>query len=126
MGRVHEQHVAVSGDRRIEPRLQFGVQELPLFANMLGQVFLGGTGIARTRCQRNPRPARNRRTWVGPRRRPVNVAIRSQASATVRTGASVSDVVIAAVWAAKSLTGPVTSHRRRPSNPPARYAATYR
>jgi len=82
--------------------------------------------MARVRRHRNPCPARKRRTWVGPRRRPVSVSIRSAASATVRTGHTVSEVLMASMCPAKSLTGPVTSHGRRPLRPPSRYAATYR
>ena len=79
-----------AGHGRIQSGPQLVVQELPLLPDMLGQVFLGGIGMARMRRHWNPNPFRNVRIWVGSRRRPVNCSIRSHASAAVRTGAAVS------------------------------------
>ena len=62
MHRVAEEHMALSRQSGIQQRLQFLVEKPGLIGDMFLQVFLGGTGIARTRCQRNPRSFKNRRT----------------------------------------------------------------
>ena len=62
MGRVDEEHVTLSCHGRIEAWLQDGFEKLGLDFNVLGQVFLGGTGITRTRWNFSPRPLRNLRT----------------------------------------------------------------
>ena len=49
MGRVHEEHVTLSRLGGVQARLQFGVEKSRLDCDVLGQVFLGGTGIMRTR-----------------------------------------------------------------------------
>ena len=45
MGRIDEEHMAVSGFSGIQLRLQFGVVKSRLGLDVLGQVFLGGTLI---------------------------------------------------------------------------------
>src|SRR5262245_3496030 len=86
MGRVHEEHMTLSRHSGIEAWLQVGFEKLGLNFDVLGHVFLGGTGITRTRWNFRPRSLRNLRTWLGPRRRPVSWKMRSHASATVWTG----------------------------------------
>jgi hypothetical protein len=49
MGRVHKEHVTSSCMGVVQERLQFGVEKIGLGLDVLGQVFLGGTGITRTR-----------------------------------------------------------------------------
>ena len=49
MGRVDEEHVTFTGLGDGQDRLQFGLEKSGLVCNVLGQVFFGGTGIARTR-----------------------------------------------------------------------------
>ena len=72
MGRIDEEHMAVSGFSGIQLRLQFGVVKSRLGLDVLGQVFLGGTGIGRTRRNFRPMSLTNLRTWLGPRRSPVS------------------------------------------------------
>ncbi len=60
------------GLRRLQARLQFAAAKPSLNLDVLSQFFLGGTGIARMRCHFMPRPLRKWRTWLGPRRSPVN------------------------------------------------------
>ena len=72
MGRIDEEHMAVAGDRGVQAGLQLGLEEIGLGPGVLGQVFLGGTGIGRTRWNFRPMPLRNFRTWLGPRRNPVS------------------------------------------------------
>ena len=72
MGRVDEEHVTLSRLGGVQARLQLGLEKLGLGLDVLGQVFLGGTGIARTRWNFRPRSLRNLRTWLGPRRNPVS------------------------------------------------------
>src|SRR6185437_15694158 len=91
MGRIDEEHVAVAGEGGLQAGRQFGLEELGLVPGMLGPVFLGGTGIGRTRWDFRPMPSRNVRTWPGPRRNPVSREIRSHASAMVRAGRSSKD-----------------------------------
>ena len=49
VGGIHEPHVPAPGNGRIQARFQLGAEELTLGGDVLGQVFLGGIGIARTR-----------------------------------------------------------------------------
>ncbi len=49
MGRVHKEHVSPSRVSLVQERLQFGVEKFGLGLDVFGQVFLGGTGITRTR-----------------------------------------------------------------------------
>ena len=49
MGRVDEEHVTCASLGGGQDRLQFGLEKSGLVCNVLGQVFFGGTGIARTR-----------------------------------------------------------------------------
>jgi hypothetical protein len=49
MGRVDEEHVTLSRHGGIEAWLQVGLEKLGLDFDVLGQVFLGATGITRTR-----------------------------------------------------------------------------
>jgi hypothetical protein len=79
-------------------------QALP--GDMLRQVFLGGAGIARTRCHFSPKSFRNLRTCVGPRLSSVNCSIRAHASAIVLTGRSSNDLRIASRHAACSRFSP--------------------
>ena len=72
MGRVDEEHVTFASLGGGQDRLQFGLEKSGLVCNVLGQVFFGGTGIARTRLNFRPRSLRNLRTWLGPRRNPVS------------------------------------------------------
>ena len=72
MGRIDEEHMAVSGYSGIQSRLQLAVVKNRLGFDVLGQVFLGGTGIGRTLRNFRPMSLRNFRTWLGPRRSPVN------------------------------------------------------
>ena len=105
MSRVHEEDVTETGLSVIQFRFQFGVEKLGKVPNVLVQLFLGGTGIARMRCHFNPMSLRNLRTWVGPRRRPVSFSIRSHASAIVQAGCSSNDARMMSRNAANSLTG---------------------
>ena len=57
--------MAVAGDRGVQAGLQLGLEEIGLGPGVLGQVFLGGTGIGRTRWNFRPMPLRNFRTWLG-------------------------------------------------------------
>ena len=72
MGRVDEEHMTASRRGGIQAGLQVGFEKLGLGFDVLGQVFLGGTGITRTRWNFRPRSLRNFRTWLGPRRSPVS------------------------------------------------------
>ena len=72
MGRVDEEHMTFSGLGGVQARLQLGVEKSGLVCDVLGQVFLGGTGIGRTRWNFRPMSLRNLRTWLGPRRSPVS------------------------------------------------------
>ena len=56
----------------IQSRFQVGFEKLGLSCDVLGQVFLGGTGTMRTRWNFRPMFLRNLRTWLGPRRSPVS------------------------------------------------------
>ena len=49
MGRIDEEHMALSGQGSVQARLQFVSEELGLGFDVLSQVFLGGTGTMRTR-----------------------------------------------------------------------------
>jgi hypothetical protein len=62
MGRVDEKHMTLSREGGVELRFQLLVEKLGLDFNVLGQVFLGGTGMARTHCHFMPRSLRNLRT----------------------------------------------------------------
>jgi hypothetical protein len=62
MGCVNEEHMTIPCLSGIQTRLQFGVEEIGLGGNVLGQVFFGGTGIARTHRHFRPRSLRNLRT----------------------------------------------------------------
>jgi hypothetical protein len=62
MGRVDEKHMTLPRESGVQLRLQFRVEKLRLGFDVLGQVFLGGTGIARTHCHFMPRSLRNLRT----------------------------------------------------------------
>ncbi len=62
MGRIDEEHMAFSRLSRVQTGLQFRVKEIGLDRDMLGQVFLGGTGMARTNRHFSPRSLRNLRT----------------------------------------------------------------
>ena len=64
MGRIDEKYVALSLLGSIESWLQFGVVKTGLGFDVLGQVFLGGTGMGRTRRNFRPMSLRNLRTWV--------------------------------------------------------------
>ena len=86
MGRVHEEHMARPRLGGVQARLQLGVEKSRLGLDVLGQLFLGGTGITRTRWNFSPMSLRNFRTWLGPRRSPVSSKMRSQAWAMVWTG----------------------------------------
>src|SRR5206468_2820744 len=68
MGRVDKEHMTVAGLSSIQSGLQLVVVESGLGFDVLGQVFLGGTGIGRTRRNFSPMSLRNLRTWLGPRR----------------------------------------------------------
>jgi hypothetical protein len=48
-GRVHKEHLTPSRVGLTQERLQLGVEKFGLGLDVLGQVFLGGTGIMRTR-----------------------------------------------------------------------------
>lgn len=72
MGGVDEKHVTDAGLSLVQTRFQLLIVECGLGGGVLRQVFLGGTGIARTRWHRIPMPFRNFRTCVGPRRIPVS------------------------------------------------------
>ena len=72
MGRIDEEHMALPRSGGVQGGLQLGVEEIGLDGDVLGQVFLGGTGMARARCHFRPRSLRNFRTCVGPRRSPVS------------------------------------------------------
>jgi hypothetical protein len=49
MGRVDEEHMALSGLGGVQTRLQLGVEKSGLGFHVLGQLFWGGMGIKRTR-----------------------------------------------------------------------------
>ena len=72
MGGVDKEHMTTPHLGSVQLWLQFFVEKLGLSCDVFGQVFLGGTGIARTRCHFMPKSLRNLRTWLGPRRRPVS------------------------------------------------------
>src|SRR5260370_34046070 len=80
MGRVDEEYMPSSRHGGVEAGLQVGFEKLGLGFDVFGQVFLGGTGTMRTRWNFSPRPLRNLRVWLGPRRRPVNSKTRSTGS----------------------------------------------
>jgi len=86
VSRIDKEDVTIPRDGFIEDRLELMIQENLLNLDVLAQRLLGGTGTARVRCQVKPRPARNFRVWVSPRRIPVSSKMRSTASAVVRTG----------------------------------------
>src|SRR4029077_5449114 len=117
---IDEEDVSGSRDRGVEGGLKFGLEKLPLGGDVLGQRLFGGTGTARVRCHWKPRSFRNTRVCVRPRLSPVSCPMRSAASATVRTGVSLSEALISSAWLASSLTGPTTPQHRRPSRPPSR------
>ncbi len=94
MGRIDEGHVTLAGDGGVQTRPQIVIEESRLSLGVLGQVLLGGTGIMWTLWNFRPMSLRNSRTWLGPRRNPVSRKMRSQASATVRTGCSSKDLRI--------------------------------
>ncbi len=54
MRRVDEEHVSLSSLRGVERWLQLAIEKCGLVGNVLGKVFLGGTGMARTRCHFSP------------------------------------------------------------------------
>jgi hypothetical protein len=62
MGGVAEEHMTLSRHSRVQKRLQFGFEKLGLGCDMLGEVFFGGTGMARARCHFSPISLRNLRT----------------------------------------------------------------
>ena len=72
MGRIDEEHMALPRSGGVQGGLQLGVEEIGLDGDVLGQVFLGGTGMGRAHCHFRPRSLRNFRTCVGPRRSPVS------------------------------------------------------
>ena len=72
MSRVDEVHMAVSALSGVQSGLQFVVVKSGLGFDVLGQIFLGGTGTGRTRRNFRPMSLRNFRTWLGPRRNPVS------------------------------------------------------
>jgi hypothetical protein len=72
MGCVDEEHMTVPRLGGVEFGRQFFVEKLGLSFDVFGQVFWGGTGMARTHCHFRPKSLRNLRTWLRPRRRPVN------------------------------------------------------
>jgi hypothetical protein len=49
MGRIDEEHMTDPGPRGIQARLQLALEKSRLDLDVLCQVFLGGTGIIRTR-----------------------------------------------------------------------------
>lgn len=59
MGRVDEEHVSLPRLRGVQRGLQFFVEKSSLIGGMLDEVFLGGTGMARTRCHLSPMPFKN-------------------------------------------------------------------
>jgi hypothetical protein len=59
MGRVDEEHMTLPRKGGVQPRPQFRVEKLGLGFDVLGQVFWGGTGMARTHCHFMPRSLRN-------------------------------------------------------------------
>src|SRR5262249_48006995 len=83
---IDEEHMTDAGLGLVQPRLQLDIVKRGLIGGVLRQVFLGGTGMARTRCHPIAISFRNFPTWVGWARIPVNSKIRWQASAVVRTG----------------------------------------
>jgi hypothetical protein len=119
VGGIDEEDVPVPCLSGVEGRPELVVEELALDRDVLGPGLLGGTGMARDRCQWKPRSARKVRVWVKPRRMPVSSWRRSMASAVVRTGCSFSDRLMASAWAASSLVGRCRSHRL--SGPFAKY-----
>ena len=62
MGRIDEEYVTNARLRLVQTRFQLIVMEGSLGSHMLGQVFLGGTGMARTRWHFIPMPFMNSRT----------------------------------------------------------------
>ena len=70
--RIDEEDVSPPCDGGVEAGLQFDVVKQGLLGNVLRQVFLGGTGSARTRCHLSPMSFRNLRVCESPRRRPVS------------------------------------------------------
>lgn len=72
VGRIDEEDVSPPSGGGVEAGLQFDVVKQGLLGDMLGQVFLGGTGSARTRCHLSPMSFRNLRVCDSPRRRPVS------------------------------------------------------
>jgi hypothetical protein len=62
MGRVDEEHVSLSRHGGVQAGPQIGFEKSGLDVDVLGQVFLGGTGTIRTRWNFRPRSLRNLRT----------------------------------------------------------------
>ena len=56
--------MSLSGQGDVQAGLQFVSEELGLGFDVLGQVFLGGTGTMRTRRYFGPRSLTNLRTWL--------------------------------------------------------------
>ena len=48
MGRVDEEHVSLPRLRGVQRGLQFLIEKSGLISGVLGEVFFGGTGMART------------------------------------------------------------------------------
>lgn len=59
MRRVHEEDVPLTRLSGRQRGSQFFVQKQSLVGGMFGQVFWGGTGIARTICHFSPSPFKN-------------------------------------------------------------------